>query len=170
MSNPLNATVKPVIYKSSDKATVREGESVVFTVTLRNDGTAAATNVVVTDLVPPRLDAVIVTATKGTAVYDPVTRLITLTVGQLNPAETVTTTVSGKAASVGSTYTLVNEAVVSFSEGAPRTSNRVTVTVQSVPPGEIPEPGTWLMLGTGLVGLAGYARVRVQARQRKQQR
>ncbi len=173
VSNPLNATVKPVIYKSADKTQIHQGDPVVFTVTLRNEGTAAATNVVVTDQVPPRLDAVTVSASKGAVVYDSVTRLVTLTVGQLNPGETVILTIKGKAAYVKASetpYTLNNEAVVSFTEGAPRTSNRVTVTVVYFLPGEVPEPGTWLMLGTGLAGLAGYARMRVQSRRRKQQR
>jgi hypothetical protein len=96
-----------------------------------------------------------------------------VTVGELAPAETVTVTINGTAANVPAEqlpYTIANEAVVSFTEGAPRTSNRVTVTVVYFLPGEIPEPGTWLMLTTGLAGLAGYARVRVQARRRKQQR
>lgn len=173
VSNPLDATVNPVIYKSAEKTQVHQGEPVVFTVTVRNEGTAAATNVVVTDQVPPRLDGVTVTATRGSVAYDSVTRLITLTVGQLNPGESAVMTIKGTAAFVAANetpYTLNNEAVVSFIEGAPRTSNRVTVTVVYFGPGEIPEPGTWLLLGTGLAGLAGYARVRVQARRRKQSR
>lgn len=173
VSNPLNATVKPVIYKTADKSQVHMGDPIVFTVTVRNDGTATATNVVVTDQVPTRLDAVAVSTTKGSAVYDTTTRLVTVTIGQLAPAETVIITVKGNAARVQASETpfpLNNEAVVHFTEGAPRTSNLVTVMVVYFLPGEIPEPGTWLMLGTGLAGLAGYARVRVQSRRRKQQR
>lgn len=35
---------------------------------------------------------------------------------------------------------------------------------QTVPAGEIPEPGSLLMLGTGLAGLAGYVGLRWRAR------
>jgi uncharacterized repeat protein (TIGR01451 family) len=170
VSNPLVVTVNPQIYKSANRAEVYVGEEVVFTLVVRNDGTAAATNVVVTDQIPPQLDAVTATSTQGMAVFDPNTRLLTVTVGQMDPGGEVTVTIKGKAASASNgqyPYTMSNEGVVSFTEGAPRTSNRVTVTVNFEPPFEIPEPGTWLMLGTGLAGLAGYARMRAQARRRK---
>lgn len=170
VSNPLVATVNPLIFKSANRSEALVGDEIIFTLTVRNDGTAAATNVVVTDGIPTKLDAVTATTTKGVALFDPNTRVLTVTIGQLDPAETVTVTIKGKAASAPAEqlpYTMTNEAVVSFTEGAPRTSNRVTVTVNGLPPFEIPEPGTWLLLGTGLAGLAGYTRMRAQARRRK---
>jgi len=57
--------------------------------------------------------------------------------------------------------------VVAFKEGGARQSNIVTVDVVSFP-SDIPEPGTWLLLGSGLAGLAGYAQMRTRARRRKQ--
>lgn len=170
VSNPLDASVKPQIYKSAQDAIVHRYDPVVFTVTVRNDGSASATNVVVTDQIRPRLDDVTATTTKGTVAYDPATRLLTITIGELKPGEVVTITIKGKAAHVPAAelpYKITNDAVISFTEGAPRTSNLVTVQVVYMEPGEIPEPGTWLMLGTGLAGMAGYARMRVQARRRK---
>lgn len=39
-----------------------------------------------------------------------------------------------------------------------------TVLAETVPPGEIPEAGSLLMLGTGLAGFAGYVGLRWRAR------
>ena len=147
------------------------GEQVVFTLTVRNDGTASATNVVVTDQIPPKLDGVTVTTTKGTAVFDPNTRLLTVTVGQLEPGRDGDGDDQGQGWIGSGRGTALHDRRTKASspsaEGAPRTSNRVTVTVNGLPPAEIPEPGTWLMLGAGLAGFAGYAKVRAQARRRK---
>lgn len=177
VSNPLNATVKPDIYKSVNKPEVFVAEgtqaTLVYTVKVTNNGTASATDVIITDEIHPKLQNPVVTATKGTTAYDPATRVWTVTVGTLAPGEIVTVTITVKTEPVAPgtrvpfSYDVTNVATVSFLEGAPRNSNAVTVRVRAVPPAEIPEPGTWLLLGSGLAGLAGYARVRVQSRRRK---
>ncbi len=51
--NPLNATVDPAIFKVASTAKAHMGETVVFTVTVKNSGTANATNVVLTDGIRP---------------------------------------------------------------------------------------------------------------------
>jgi uncharacterized repeat protein (TIGR01451 family) len=167
VTNPLLATVDPQIFKSANVANVEPGDPIVFTVTLKNNGTANATGVKITDTVHPKLENVQVATTKGVASYDPATRLASVDVGVLAPAEVVIVTISGTAASADQLpYDITNTATVSFDQGTPRTSNQVVVTVDA-PPFVIPEPGTWLMLGAGLAGLAGYTRVRVQARRRR---
>ncbi len=169
--NPLKATVDPKIYKSVNSPIRHMGESVVFTVTVTNEGTANATDVVLSDVIHPKLEGVTLTSTKGTASYDPATRKWTVTVGLLAPNETVTVVIKGVTARVPPAelpYQITNTAVVGFKEGASRESNQVIVDVVYYSPGEIPEPGTWLLLGSGLAGLAGYAQMRTRSRRRKQ--
>jgi uncharacterized repeat protein (TIGR01451 family) len=169
--NPLKATVDPKIYKSVNAPIRHVGESVVFTVTVTNDGTANATDVVLSDVIHPKLQDVTLTSTKGTASYDPATRKWTVTVGVMAPKETVTVVIKGLTVTVPAAelpYQITNSAVVAFKEGAARESNLVTVDVVAFPPGEIPEASTWLLLGSGLAGLAGYAQMRVRSRRRKQ--
>ena len=169
--NPLKATVDPKIYKSVDSPIRHMGETVVFTVTVTNDGTANATDVVLTDVIHPKLEGVTLTSTKGTASYDPATRKWTVVVGLLAPNETGTVVIKGVTARVPAAelpYQITNAAVVAFKEGAARESNQVTVDVVYYGPGEIPEASTWVLLGSGLAGLAGYAQMRMRSRRRKQ--
>jgi uncharacterized repeat protein (TIGR01451 family) len=169
--NPLKATVDPKIYKTVDSPLRHVGETVVFTVTVTNEGTANATDVVVTDVIHPRLESVTLATSKGTTSYDPATRKWTVVVGVLAPKEMVTVVITGVTAKVPGDelpYQITNTAVVGFKEGASRESNKVIVDVVHHFPGEIPEPGTWLLLGSGLAGLAGYAQMRTRARRRKQ--
>ena len=165
--NPLKATVDPKIYKTVNAPIRHIGESVVFTVTVTNEGTANATDVVLTDTIHPMLEGVTLSTTKGTTSYDPATRMWTVSVGVLAPQETVAVVIKGKAANGKTPYQITNSAVVAFKEGGARQSNIVTVDVVSFP-SDIPEPGTWLLLGSGLAGLAGYAQMRTRARRRKQ--
>ena len=173
--NELNATVDLKIYKAVDHSLRHMGETVVFTVTVTNEGTATATNVVLTDAISDKLEGVSATSSKGTAHFDPATRKVTVNVGELAPGEVVKLVITGMTVRIQITsgmnlnplYTIENLAVVAFTEGRSRESNRVTVDVVYFMPGEIPEPGTWLMLGSGLAGLAGYASLRVRSRRRK---
>ncbi len=177
VSNPLNATVDLGIYKSVDKSevfvAVGHQETLTYKVTVINNGTATANNVVVTDEISPRLYDAVVTATKGMVSYDAATRVWSVAVGELAPGEQVVVTITAKTEPVTSSmhvpfsYDLTNVATVSFTEGTARDSNEVTVRVRAMAPEDIPEPGTLLLLGSGLAGLAGYARMRVNARRRK---
>jgi uncharacterized repeat protein (TIGR01451 family) len=170
VTNELNATVDPAIYKSTSTTNAHTGETVVFTVTVTNRGNANATQTVITDVIHPKLENVTVTVSKGTGSYDATTRVWTANVGILAPNETVTVVITGMTVRVPAAelpYTITNMATVDFLEGAPRNSNEVSVRVDYFLPGEIPEASTLLLLASGLAGLAGYAGLRTRARQRK---
>ena len=159
----------PAIFKTVDRSVVHVLETLVFTVMVTNRGTANANDVVVTDAIHPRLDNVTLTSTKGSTSYDSVTRVWTVNVGVLAPNETVTIVIRGRAVGVSQAdlpYQITNMGTVAFLEGVARNSNIVVVDVLPVPT-DIPEAGTWLMLGGGLAGLAGYAQMRIRSRRRK---
>ena len=170
VSNPLNATVDPAIYKSASQSVMHTGETLVFTVTVTNRGTANANDVIITDGIHPKLENVTLSSTKGTTSYDAATRMWTVNVGLLAPNETVTVVITGQSVRVPAQelpYQITDTATVDFREGAPRNSNEVVVDVVYFQPGEVPEASTWLLLGSGLAGLFGYVELRARTRRRK---
>jgi uncharacterized repeat protein (TIGR01451 family) len=179
--NPLNATVVMEIYKNvsgpklyNGRWYMHTGESLVFTVTVTNRGTANANDVVITDVIHQRLESVTLTASRGTTSYDSGARMWTVTVGLLAPNDAVTIVITGRTVRVEAhelPYQVTNMATVVFREHQghqqAHESNVVVIDVVYFFPDEIPEASSWLLLGSGLAGLAGYARLRLNARRRK---
>ncbi|MCP4166084.1 MAG: DUF11 domain-containing protein [Chloroflexi bacterium] len=163
----LSAVVNPSIVKSSDKTDVMPGEALVFTLEVANIGNAPASQMVVTDVLSELVENVSVSATQGIARYNPNTHTVTVELGTFDPGESSTITIHADVvddnALCGIAPTrFLNSAVLDFFEGNPRESNIVRINVDACPPPEIPEPGTILLLGTGLAGLATWARQRRQ--------
>ena len=83
--------VDPFINKTGDPNLVLPGEQVVFTLTVGNNGTAPATNVIVIDPVPDPFVVQSATTTQGTYVIDGNT--VTFYIGTVQPGQIVTLTI-----------------------------------------------------------------------------
>ena len=161
--NQLHAVVDPAIYKSADHSMIHRYDYVTFTITATNRGNANATGVMVTDVIDENLENVSVSADTGTATYDEDTRTVTANLGTLAPQQVAIITVKARAKNVSESLLpldIHNTATLIFDQGNPRQSNDATVTVVYFLPGEVPEGNTLLLLGTGLLGLAGYINLR----------
>jgi len=147
-------------------------EDLTFTITVSNIGQGVAEGVVVTDEISEYLEYIRISTTKGTATWNGATRMVTVNIGLMNPGEVVTITITGRTVNVPAEELPVTITNVAFVKPAgpvePIPSNEPVVPVVYFLPGEIPEPSTMFMLGSGLLSLAGYARGRIRRRRRRE--
>jgi len=148
-------------------------EDVTFTITVRNVGEVAVQHVVVTDRISDLLEFIRISTTRGSAWWDNATRTLTAEIGVMNPGEVVSITITARVVNIPEAdlpETIYDTAVVDFA-GAPDpvTSNQTETVVVYFMPGEIPEPSTVFMLGSGLLGLAGYAQAHRRRRRREEE-
>jgi uncharacterized repeat protein (TIGR01451 family) len=157
-----------VITKAVDLAYVHRYEDLAFTIIVTNEGPGPADGVVVTDEISEYLEYVRLNTTKGTAVWNSGTATVTASIGWMDEGDEVTITITARAVNVPTEdlpLTIYNSAFVDFTgDPGPVESNQTATELVYFAPGEIPEPSTMLMLGSGLLSLAGYAQLRRRRR------
>ena len=126
--------VNLVVRKTDDPDPVELGQNLTYTVTVMNQGPATATEVVLSDLLPPEVSAISATASAGNCSLGPP---ITCFLPDLDPGASAVIRIVVSTQAVGEAC---NEAtaVASQVEQTPE-DNRVTecTTIFQVPPGEI---------------------------------
>jgi uncharacterized repeat protein (TIGR01451 family) len=162
-----------VITKAVDKEYVHRHEDLTFTVTVSSEGPGSADGVVVTDEISEYLEYIRLNITQGTAVWNSGTRTVTAYIGWLDEGEEVTITITGRVIDIPTADLpkfIHNVAVVDFTgEPGPEESNETVTEVVYFAPGEIPEPSTMLLMGSGLLSLAGYAQLQLRRRRREEE-
>jgi uncharacterized repeat protein (TIGR01451 family) len=153
---------------------VHRYEDLTYTVIVVNNGPGPADGVVVTDEISEYLEYIRLNTSKGTVVWNSGTRTVTANIGHLDEGESATITIIAQAMFIP-TAELVEESLYIYDfaevdfigEPGPERSNEVETYLAYFCVGEIPEPSTVILMGSGLMGLAGYARLRLRRRRRE---
>jgi uncharacterized repeat protein (TIGR01451 family) len=150
-----------------DKALAIPGDSVTFTLTVTNGGSAAASNVVITDNFPTQLQVVSASSTQGTFTVDGGT--VIFVIGTVNPNQVVMLNVVTKVrTSVTPPVDVSNTAILTWPGGSARNSNTVSVRITrgQLPstgehPGDTPQLLIWFVASVSVLGaLMLFARQR----------
>ncbi len=127
-------TPDPTLSVTVVPTTTFVGQTLTFTITVKNVGTAPMLNGFVNDAFPAFIDIQSVTSTQGTSTNS--LHSLTATIGTIMPNETVTITVVVKVnSSLTVTTTVQNQVALAFDSGQTRTAS-VNYTVQ--PPAPTP--------------------------------
>lgn len=139
-----------LITKAVDRSQVYLGEQVEFTLTVTNPGPSVAPDVEVTDELDACLRILGVEPSQGTATLDG--QKVTWTVGEMGVGDTASLTILVQVNCEGVVENIATlESVVL---GLELDSNLVLVAAAIE---FVPEPGTIVLLGSGLASLAGWA-------------
>ena len=122
------------VVKSASQQSARTGDTVTFTLVVTNLGDAAADNVVASDNLPNGFDFIQVTTTRGTVTV--IGRAATISIGTVQPGETVTITLVTTVNAAAQAGQVQNIALVSTTTlGDNPNNNTSTVSIDlAVPP------------------------------------
>ncbi len=170
-TNTSTGTANPSITLSVSPSQARTNQNVTYTIVVKNNGTAAATDVIVTDTFSSYLNILSAKTTKGTAVANTSTRKVTVSIDVLDVDETATITVVTRVnTTASSNLTISNSASMTYKFGGSTYSKSSNVaSFQLLATSTLPGTGGfekiaqqttpfWLSLISAiLLGLAGLA-------------
>jgi uncharacterized repeat protein (TIGR01451 family) len=138
-----------MVVKTASVPVVQPGDPLTYTIVVTNNGPSMATNVVVTDPLPPSFALTSATSTQGTCTG---TTVVTCNAGTMASAAQVTITIAGTVSGTGS---LANTATVTATEADPVPNNNSSTATPSLG-GNIPTVGEWgLIMMMAMLALAG---------------
>jgi len=133
----------PLITKAVNVTEARVGDEVIFTITVKNRGTAAANDVVVTDPFPEYLDVIEATTTRGNITSNG--RTVIITIGRLEETDTVTIRIRTRVnalAQPGEARNVVTLSTSNTSDDPSNDTSEVTFKiVAEATPTATPQPG-----------------------------
>ena len=170
-SNSSTGTANPSITLSVSPSQARTNQNVTYTIVVKNNGTAAATDVIVTDTFSSYLNILSAKTTKGTAVANTSTRKVTVSIDVLDVDETATITVVARVnTTASSNLTISNSASMTYKFGGSTYSKSSNVaSFQLLATSTLPGTGGfeqntqqttpfWLsLISAVLLGLTGLA-------------
>jgi len=170
-TNSSTGTANPSITLSVSPSQARTNQNVTYTIVVKNNGTAAATAVIVKDTFSSYLNILSAKTTKGTAVANTSTRKVTVSIDVLDVDETATITVVTRVNTTASrNLTISNSASMTYKFGGSTYSKSSNVaSFQLLATSTLPGTGGleksaqqttpfWLsLISAVLLGLAGSA-------------
>jgi uncharacterized repeat protein (TIGR01451 family) len=129
----------PLVTKSPDLQTVKQGDPVQFTITVTNPSTVSVANVSVTDPLPPQITFTGATTTQGSFTFDAASNTVTFNIGTMGAGDVVTLTISGVANQNAKPPDSFRNTAFLFVNGVQKGSSN-TVEVRVIP-GAIPATG-----------------------------
>ena len=118
------------ISKSASPDPVNQGDTLVYTLTIANNGPASAANVVVSDPLPTAVTYISSSATQGTC--SQASGTVTCNIGTMSNGQIVTVTINATATTMSTSSYAVNTASVSSSTSDPDNTNNSSTFTSTV--------------------------------------
>lgn len=148
------------VTKTTGSTSVTPGNTITYTITVSNAGPSQATNVVVTDTLPPSLQYVLATPSQGSCSG---TTTVTCNMGTLNSGASATVTLQVQA--VATSGTITNSASAVATESDPNSANNSgsapPVPVAAASAEQIPTLSEWALIAlAAMLGLLALTKMR----------